>query len=201
MAQNLKYSRLDPDSRSRDLKPAINLLFHTGLLKPCYFSSASGIPLQAYIKDDKFKIYFLDVGLLQAATKVDPMTLLEDEITQIIAGMIAEQFVAQEMIAYDNPAINPFLVFWETEKASQAEVDFVICHKNHIIPIEVKSGSIGFLRSLKSFMIQKKSPLGVRISEQNLSFYDGVLSVPFYLIKMIPKLIDEALKLKSNDSL
>ncbi|NDD58191.1 MAG: DUF4143 domain-containing protein [Chlamydiae bacterium] len=194
VAQNLKYSRLDPDTRSRELKPALNLLFHTGLLKPCYFTSASSIPLHAYIKDDKLKMYFLDVGLLQAATHIDPADLLQQEIIQINSGMIAEQFVAQELIAYDNPTINPYLVFWETEKGGQAEVDFVISHKNHIIPIEVKSGSTGSLRSLKSFLSQKKSPLGIRISEHNLSFHDGVLSVPFYLIKMIPKFINEALQ-------
>jgi hypothetical protein len=197
VAQNLKYSRLDPDRRSRELKPALNLLFHTGLLKPCYFSSSSGIPLHAYIKDEKFKLYFLDVGLLQAATKVDPMVLLEGQITQINSGMIAEQFVAQEMIAYYDPTMNPYLIFWETEKGGQAEVDFVISHKNHIIPVEVKSGSTGSLRSLKSFMSQKHSPFGVRISDQNLSFHDGVLSIPFYLITLLPKLIDEALSVKS----
>ncbi len=42
-------------------------------------------------------------------------------------------------------------------------------------------------------MSQKHSPLGVRISEQNLSYDDGVLSVPFYLISLLPKLVDEAL--------
>jgi hypothetical protein len=65
-------------------------------------------------------------------------------------------------------------------------VDFVISHKHHIIPIEVKSGSTGSLRSLKSFILQKKSPLGVRVSEHPLSFHEGVLSVPFYLIEKNP---------------
>lgn len=198
VAQNLKYSRIDADTRSRDLKPALHLLFHTGLLKPCYFSSASGIPLHAYVKEDKFKIYFLDVGLLQASTKVDPLTLFEEEIIQINAGMIAEQFVAQELIAYEDPSSNPSLLFWETEKNGQAEVDFVISHKQHIIPIEVKSGSTGSLRSLKSFINQKNAPLGVRISEHPLSFHDKVLTVPFYLIKNLHRLIDEVLQNGAN---
>ena len=110
-----------------------------------------------------------------------------------LAKAFLQQFVAQELIAYDNPTINPYLVFWETEKGGQAEVDFVMTHKNHIIPVEVKSGSTGSLRSLKSFMSQKKSLLGIRISEHNLSFHDGVLSIPFYLIKILPKLVEEAL--------
>jgi predicted AAA+ superfamily ATPase len=150
------------------------------------------MPLGAYIKENKFKLYFLDVGLLQAATKIDPALLLQEEITQINSGMIAEQFVAQELLAYDDPTMNPSLTFWETEKGGQAKVDFVICHKQYIIPIEVKSGSTGSLRSLKSFL-QKKSPLGVRISEHELSLHDSILSVPFYLIKKLPALIDEAL--------
>jgi predicted AAA+ superfamily ATPase len=39
---------------------------------------------------------------------------------------------------------------------SSAEVDYVIQHENQVIPIEVKAGTTGTLRSLHEFMIEKK---------------------------------------------
>lgn len=81
------------------------------------------------------------------------------------------------------------MYYWEREKkGSDAEVDYVIEMGNHIIPIEVKAGEIGSLRSLKQFMIEKKAPLGLRISQAPLFLERNILSVPFYLIQEIPRL-------------
>jgi len=65
--------------------------------------------------------------------------------------------------------------------------------EGEIIPIEVKSGAVGTLRSLKQFMIDHKSKLGVRISILPLQLDKNILSVPLYMIRQIPRLIKEAL--------
>jgi len=65
--------------------------------------------------------------------------------------------------------------------------------EGEIIPIEVKSGAVGTLRSLKQFMIDHKSKLGVRISILPLQLDKNILSVPLYMIRRIPRLIKEAL--------
>ena len=72
---------------------------------------------------------------------------------------------------------------------SDAEVDYVIEVGPNIIPIEVKSGAEGRLRSLKQFMEEKKSILGLRISQAPLAFEGNILSVPFYMIREIPRLV------------
>ena len=58
-----------------------------------------------------------------------------------------------------------------------------------IFPLEVKAGKTGKLKSLKLFIKEKKSRFGIRISQENFSYYDNVLSVPFYLIEQLPRLI------------
>ena len=60
-----KYSNIDTDTRSRDLKNALNLLALAGVVKPIYLTKASGLPLGAQIDEQKFKLNFLDVGLMQ----------------------------------------------------------------------------------------------------------------------------------------
>jgi uncharacterized protein len=184
----VKYVQIDKESRSRDLKPALELLTKAGLIHQVFATTASGIPLHAHVKENRFKLLFLDIGLLQTASQIDAQDIWEKEINQINAGSLAEQFVGQELLAYAKPYQNRSLLFWEKEK-SEAEVDFVMTIDSQIIPIEVKAGSTGRLHSLQNFLEVKKVSFGIRISEMPLSFHHRILSVPFYLVHAIERLV------------
>lgn len=188
----VKYVQIDKETRSRDLKPALELLTKTGLIHQVFATTASGLPLHAHMKENRFKLLFLDIGLLQTASQIDAQDLWEKEINQINAGSLAEQFVGQELLAYAKPYQNRSLLFWEKEK-SEAEVDFVITIDSQIIPVEVKAGSTGRLHSLQNFLELKKAPLGIRISEMPLSFHNRILSIPFYLVHAIERLVKSIL--------
>jgi predicted AAA+ superfamily ATPase len=189
-----KYSKIDPDIRSRDLKRALEHLEWAGLIEYIYVSSASGIPLSAQIKHSQFKICFLDIGLLQRFLQIDPEVVMKQDLILINRGAIAEQFVGQELAAYTDSSKRVQLFYWQREKkTSDAEIDYLITIDRHIIPIEVKAGAYGRLRSLQQFMLEKKSPLGIRISQNPLSFENNILSIPFYLIAELPRLCRELL--------
>lgn len=194
VSQILKYKRLDPDARSRDLKPAVETLCHAGILQRVFSTPASGLPLHAYYTQDRYKLFFLDVGLLQTVTQVDPALFLEEDITQINAGMLAEQLVAQEFLAYSPSYQNQPLLFWENTDTGSAEIDFVRSFGTAIVPIEVKAGETGTLKSMASFINMKNPPLGIRISQRPLVFKGRILSVPFYLIPVLESLIRETRK-------
>ena len=132
------------------------------------------------MKEDRFKLLYLDVGLLQTANRVDATLFFDQDILQINQGMIAEQFVGQEFIANSPPYQNTPLLFWE-RNGGTAKVDYVIAIGSEIVPVEVKAGAAGSLRSLHEFMREKRSRIGVRISEHPLSLHDNILSIPFYL--------------------
>jgi predicted AAA+ superfamily ATPase len=195
VSQILKYSHIDKEVRSRELKEAIELLCHAGLFQRVFATTAAGLPLHAHQKKDRFKLLYLDIGLLQTATKVDAEHFFEQDIMQINAGMLAEQFVGQELMAYAPSYQNNPLLFWEKTGSGLAEVDFIIEFGSDMIPIEVKAGSTGTLRSLHSFIQGKKGRLGVRISELPLSLYNNILSVPFYMVGSLNRLISMALEL------
>jgi len=191
IGQHFKYSEIDPHIKSRELKIALEQLQMAGLIHPIFSTSASGIPLAAQIKLNKFKTLFLDIGLVERALQVDPELIMSNDLIQIHRGALAEQFVGQEFLAYADFFREEKLFFWEREKlSSAAEVDYVITVGQHIVPIEVKAGEQGHLKSLIQFMKEKKSKVGIRISQRPLSYRDGVLSVPFYMIEQIPRLIN-----------
>lgn len=102
--------------------------------------------------------------------------------------------MGQELSSLSELSEEKSLYFWKRKKnGSTAELDYVQNINGRIIPIEVKAGKTGRLRSMKQFMEEKKLSFGLRISQKSLSFRQNVLSVPFYLIKEIPRLIEEVL--------
>ena len=192
IGEHFKYAKIQPHAQSRDYLESLNILTNTGLLHQVYANSASGLPLAIQENKKKFKLLFLDIGLLpQSAESI----LDSEDLILINRGSLAEQFVGQELIAYEKPYRRASLYYWEREKrGSEAEVDYVIETSGKIIPIEVKAGSTGSLRSLKQFMTEKKSPMGLRLSQAPLSLEDHVLSVPLYMIDQIPRLVSQLIQ-------
>lgn len=194
IGQKFKFSKIDPEIRARELKVALDQLCWAGLLNRIYFSNSSGLPIKGQKKEDRFKLLFVDVGLLQCAMEMDYEEGYQKNIIQINSGSIAEQFVGQELLVYGNALQKKELFYWDREKkGGEAEVDYVIQQGSYIIPIEVKAGTTGQLKSLHQFMTEKQSNIGVRISQLPLNFEKNILSIPFYLIGQLQRLIKEAL--------
>ncbi len=192
IAEHFKYAKIQPHAQSRDYIEALDVLTHTGILHQVFANEATDVPLEGQENEKKFKLLFLDMGLLPKPLE---MVLDVEDMTSVHSGRLAEQFVGQELIAYGKTYRKAPLYYWEREKKwSSAEVDYLIEVGNDIIPLEVKSGARGRLRSLKQFMEEKKSPLGVQISQAPLSFAEGVLSVPLYMISDLPRLVKKVVR-------
>lgn len=104
-------------------------------------------------------------------------------------GPLAEQFVGQELLATADPRLEMRLYFWNREKSS-AEVDYLFPHQGVVYPIEVKAGKAGKLKSLHIFVQEKKAPFGIKISQEPFGYNQKLLSVPFYLVRHLPRLIE-----------
>lgn len=192
VGQWLKYSQIDPDTSARSLKNALEKLYKAGIFIPIYSTSDAGLPLNTYLNEKRCKLLFLDIGLMKRACKIDlQLHFIENLILNNLCPL-AEQFVGQELVAYEKREEVDCLFFWIRETKNSAEVDYLTTVGSHIIPIEVKAGAIGALRSLKRLMEEKNIRLGVRISEVPLGLYENVLSIPFYLISELSRLVTEA---------
>lgn len=198
VGRRYKYSHVDSDIQSRELKEALHLLTMAGVIIKVTAASAHGLPFQT--DEGKFKVIFLDTGLMQRACGLSPQIAMSDDFLAINAGGLAEQFVGEELLAVLDPFCDRTLYFWARDKkGSQAEVDYLMVHQSHIIPIEVKAGKTGTLKSLKLFMeMQRNSKhagkIGLRISGHPLSFHENILSVPLYVVGEIHRLLDMVLK-------
>ena len=110
----------------------------------------------------------LDVGLMNAICGLDWRSISQmDDRRLINQGAIAEQFIGQHLQAMLADKPNRELNYWLREgRSANAELDFVIGLRGKIIPIEVKSGTTGTLKSLHQFMGIKQAPLAIRFDTQ-----------------------------------
>jgi predicted AAA+ superfamily ATPase len=192
VGQNFKYVKVDPESKARDIKNALEKLCYAGLITQIFSTTAAGLPLNSVINEKKFKLLFLDVGLVKRATQLDIEMLMEADLLLLNRGIFAEQFVGQELLAYNDPATEKELFFWSRDaQGSQAEVDYINHIDSQIIPIEVKAGKTGRLKSLNLLMKERNLKLGLQVSERPLELDKNILSLPLYLIAQIPKLVGE----------
>jgi len=187
LGEKFVYSKIDADLRSYVFKEALDCLRKAGIIHLAYHSSAQGVPLAAGKDSKKFKVFFFDIGLAQRILGLDLKQWITTPLNVRHAGAIAEQFVAQEYIAYTSIKQPAELYYWHREeRSSNAEVDFLFLLNGKIIPTEVKAGKTGTLRSLQLFLeTHKNSPYGLKISEQNFSTQLPVFSIPFYGIEMV----------------
>ncbi|MDR0891486.1 MAG: ATP-binding protein [Mediterranea sp.] len=178
------YAKVGKDNNYRQVKEAVNLLIMAGLIIPVYKSTANGVPIGAGVNSSIFKLLVLDTGLFQRMAQLNIAQLLVEEDSNLSnKGAIAEQFAALEILKSSSPYLQETLYFWQREaKNSNAEVDFLLSHKGEIIPLEIKSGTKGSMRSLLLFLEEKGSSYGLRSSMENFSTYQNVKVCPLYAL-------------------
>ena len=167
LGNKFKYKLAGEGVKSATLRSALSLLSMAGIIHPCYHSSGQGQPLSAGQNRNRFKTFFFDIGLAQRLMGLDLKDWVTTPLDVKYMGSIAEQLVAQEYIAYSNPEKPCELYYWHRESpGSNAEVDFLFLKNNSIVPVEVKSGVKGGMKSLNQFLgSHPHSKYGLKISQ------------------------------------
>jgi uncharacterized protein len=156
------YGQLKKGARAKDFETAINWLTNAGLLIKCNKISNPTIPLKTYSDYDVFKLYLVDIGLLNAMAEINEGILLnKNQILTEFKGALTEQFVCQELF------IKHELFYWSAENAT-AEIDFIIQKNQEVIPIEVKAEENLKAKSLKVFVEKYQNQNAIRAS---MNFY------------------------------
>ncbi len=183
VGQKFVYAQVDRYVKSRELKEALELLETAGIITRIRQTSGAGIPLAAGAHESIFKELFLDIGLLHAINGIYSETAREKDFTAIFKGSVAEQFAGQELVACQSPYTRAELYYWGRDtKNSSAELDYLLEKDARIVPIEVKSGSTGSLKSMHLFINKFQSDTALKISQAPYRKENPIISLPFYAI-------------------
>lgn len=150
ISNQIIYTKLSDRFTIPTIKKGVDLLKTARLINIVPNVSISGLPLTPSGK--QFKTFFLDIGLLIRKRQIEYASLYtKRQLTSAFEGVLAEQFVAQQILAQ---ADDHFFYWARTEPGANSEVDFVVVRKGQIIPVEVKAGGSGSLKSLH-YLLEK----------------------------------------------
>ena len=162
------------------LAGAIDWLQTAGLLIRVPITERGILPLSAWSKDNTFKLYLFDIGMLGAIADLPPKAILDYEYGSY-KGFVAENFVAQELLAAGNSP----LYCW---KENESELEFLLVGDSSPIPVEVKAGASRRSRSLSVYRDKYHPPLRIILSGDNLHLdpAHGIQHCPLYLASRLP---------------
>lgn len=172
------YSLIRSGARAREYELALTWLTDCGLLYRIPRIKIPKLPLKAYEDFKAFKLYMLDVGLLACMSGLDKQILLDgNDMFVEFKGALSEQYVIQQL-----KKLTSTNVYYWTNEAGKAEIDFVIERKGKIIPIEVKS-EINLKAKSLAFYHEKFQPeIALRISMADYKVDDWVINLPLWAV-------------------
>lgn len=207
VGRKIKFVNISREERSVEVRRAMELLALSRVVHPVVHTSANGLPLGAERDERHFKALFLDIGLVNRLCGL-PLVGAEELIT-VNEGALAEQFVGQQLLAAAPAFEEPQLYYWAREaRNANAEVDFVISRQQDILPVEVKAGKTGTLRSMFQFLREKGSKRALRfhtgapaLELLEMPGNEGktveLLSLPLYAVGQLDRLLANSGKTKT----
>lgn len=159
----------DSNYKSQDVADAFFLLEKAFLLNLVYPTSSVKIPLQTNLRKSP-KLQLLDTGFVNYFAGLQEELFGTKELSDAHEGKIVEHIVFQELLAASESVLQEFHFWVREKKQSNAEVDFVFPYKGLLIPLEVKAGAAGRLRSLHQFVDRCPHNYAVR-------FYSGKVQI------------------------
>ena len=204
LGKKFVYSRVDRDERAAALRHAVDLLCRARVCHRVEATHATGAPLGAEADDRRYKLILIDVGLVSASLGISMADLdRAEDLVMANEGAIAEQAVGQALRLVEPPFHDPRLHYWARDTpGSEAEVDYVIQQGTHIVPVEVKAGATGALRSLHVLMAARSwrravrfnadrpsvTPVSTLTSGGDRATYE-LISLPLYLAANVGRIL------------
>ncbi len=181
--------------RSREMRQAFDVLEQAMILRRVYGSASVAPPMEPHIRTSP-KVVFLDVGLV--FHKLGAGYFRDSD--NFFRGKMAEQIVGQSLIAAEASVQKPLCYWYRNAPHATAETDFLISDEKGLLPIEVKAGKTGRLRSLHQFLKASAHDLIIRVYTSPLALDEiqepqrgRLLSVPFYLVWRLPEIVSTIL--------
>lgn len=203
VGRKFKYAQISREHRSAEVATALQHLCLARIATKVFHTPGNGVPLAAEVNQRYFKTLYLDIGLLCAALHLNVLDLNKEDLSLINNGALAEQFIGQHLMYGGKYYEAPELYYWVREaKSAAAEIDYLLSHGQQVVPVEIKAGTTGSLKSLHQFLKEKNRHFAIRFNADVPGMFSGstkmtdgtmikydLLSLPIYMVEQVQRLI------------
>jgi hypothetical protein len=198
LGRKFVHARVGEGVKQHQAKRALDLLAMARLVHVVRHTSANGLPLGAEVKETFRKAVLADVGLVHALVGTPAAQAFPawESLAPALRGQLVDQLAAQELRLLDDGAGDgPELFYWQREGGRPGEIDYVAQIEGRVVPIELKAGAAGAMKSLHQFLFEKGLDLAVRCDANPPSVQDvsvkttqghpvryRLVSLPLYLL-------------------
>lgn len=174
-----QYSVVEKKATARKFISSLDWLHNAGLIDFAYNVNSLWFPLKAYIKEDQFRVYLCDIGLLIAMYGYQMKTaILTGSLEGPAKGGIYESLVA-DMLAKRGEEL-----YYYKKEDSTLEIEFMLERNCKLVPVEVKAKK-GATRSLNELLKLEQIEKGYKLTAQNCGVVDKKITLPLYMAMVI----------------
>jgi predicted AAA+ superfamily ATPase len=172
--KKFQYSVVEKGSNSRKYEGSLMWLYDAGIINFCYNLSAPELPLEGNSKNNEFKVYMCDTGLLTAMLEQGSAADIISGNLGIYKGAIYENIIADIFTKLDKK-------LYYFEHNNKLEVDFFIRQDGMAVGVEVKSADNNKSKSLNSLIGYRGVQKGIKLSGKNVGVFGEIESLPLYM--------------------
>ena len=174
-----QYSVVEKKATARKFTSSLDWLHNAGLIDFAYNVNSPWFPLKAHVKEDQFRVYLCDIGLLVAMYGYQlKIALLSDALEGPAKGGIYESLVA-DILAKRGEEL-----YYYKKEASTLEIEFILERDCKLVPVEVKARK-GSTRSLNELLKMDNIERGYKLTAQNTGVVEKKITLPLYMAAII----------------
>ena len=175
--KKFQFNKVAKNARSREYSGCIDWLKDAGIIMECNCLQFPEIPLKGNVEESKYKLYYMDTGLLISSLDEEAQEDLRvNKNLGVYKGALYENFVAE---AFVKQGLG--LYYYKKENASLEE-DFFVRTQNALVPVEVKANS-NQSKALSTLISNKRYQdisFGIKLGDVNVGYANQIYTFPYF---------------------
>jgi len=177
--KKFQFSVVEKKATARKFENSIEWLRDSNMVRLCYNVTTPEFPLVAYEKEDQYKLYLSDIGLLVAMYGFEmKKAIIDDTLSGSAKGGIYENLIADMLTKRGHK------LHYYRNNSGTVELEFLITHQAQIIPVEVKANN-GPTVSLNTLLEKEQIPYGYKFTSTNIGVVEKKITLPLYMAMFV----------------
>ena len=177
------YSVVRPGAKGRDYYGSLQWIEDAGIIRRCYNTEITELPLEGVAMNDQFKVYMADTGLL--------VSMLDDGTAwSIMQGDLGayKGAIYESLMADILGKMGRKLYYYH--KDGGVELDFLMRYKGECVPVECKArtGNAKSMRTVLSHPEKYHVDHAIKIGDYNVGRDGALLTIPFYMAFLLTEM-------------